>query len=108
GFGRIKAAIETSIRGAAVRKRVHAEQAVGLTEQRIDGTGLVELRGVLQPIIRAAAAFDAVPAGEFVNPEEVSVVKHQALRVLGRPASDLLLVWSDDHLRNWFYRLRTP
>ena len=64
-----------------MRERVRAEQLVGLAEQRVDEAAVVELRGVLDADVGAAAAFDAVPAGELVDLEQVGVVEHQALRV---------------------------
>ena len=90
------------------REGILPEQAVGLAEQRVDEAAPVELRGVLHAVVGAAAAFDAVPAGELVDPEQIAVVEHQALRVLVRPASDLLLVRPHDHLRDRLDRLRAP
>src|SRR4029077_10622729 len=69
GSGRVETAVEAGIRGAAEGKGILSEQAVGLAEQRVDGAGLIELSGVLQTVVGAAATFDAIPAGEFVNPE---------------------------------------
>ena len=62
GLAAIQAAVETGIGGGVLGKRVLAEKAIGLTEQRVDETALVELRGILQAVIGAAAAFDAVVA----------------------------------------------
>ena len=69
-----------------------AEQLVGLPEHDIEEAAAIELRGVLHAGIRAAAAFDAIPAGELVDAEQVAVVEDQALRVLVRQLADAGLV----------------
>src|SRR3974390_1306282 len=68
----------------------------------------MELRRVLHPVVGAATAFDAVPAREFVNAEQVAVVEHEALRILVLPLSGLGLVRPRNDLRDWLYRLRAP
>ncbi len=90
------------------RERVLAEQLVGLSEQRIDGAGLIELRGILDAGIEARAALDAVPAREFVDVEQIAVVEDQALRVLVRQLADVGFVRPDDKLGDRFDRLRAP
>ena len=70
-------------------KEFCAEQVIGLAEQHVEEAALIELRGVLHADIDAAAAFDAVPAGELVDPEQVAVVEDEALRVFVRQLSDL-------------------
>ena len=72
--------------GVADRERVVPEQLVGLAEQDVDVAAAVELGGVLDADVGAAAAFDAVPAGELVDLEQVAVVEDQALRVFVRAA----------------------
>ena len=62
------------------RERVQAEQLVGLSEQHIDRAAAVELRGRLRADIGAAAAFDAIVAGEFVDAERIAI-EHHALGV---------------------------
>ena len=69
-------------------KEFYAEQVVGLSEQDVDEAGAIELGGVLHAGIEPRAAFDAIPAGEFVDAEQVAVVEDQALRVLVRQLAD--------------------
>ena len=73
----IEAAVETGIGGVGLSEGVLPEQLVGLAEQRVDEAALIELRGILHAVIGAAAAFDAIPAGEFVDAEQVAVVEGQ-------------------------------
>src|SRR5215212_2462697 len=81
---------------------------IGLPEQRVDETAAFHLCSVLNSDIRASAAFHAVPAGEFIDAEEIAVIKDEALRIFIRKAADLRLVWPDDQLCNRFDRLRAP
>ena len=89
-------------------KGVLAKHVIGLAKQCVDKSALVELGGVLHAIVGTAAAFDAIPAREFIDAEQVAVVKHQALRIFGRPASDLLFIRPHDHLSDRLYGLRPP
>src|SRR6185437_9654471 len=73
-----------------------------------EGAAIVELRRVLNAIIGAAAAFDAIPAGELVDPKQIAGVEDEALRILVRPAAGLRLVWARDDLGDWLDRLRAP
>ena len=84
------------------------EQAVGLAEQRVERAAVIELRGVGQPVIGAAAALDPVPAGELVDLEQIGVVEDQALRILVRPPADLRFVRPRDHLGDRLDGLRAP
>ena len=83
-----------------------------LAEQGVDRAALVELRGILQAVIGAAAAFHAVPAGELVDLEQIAVVEDQALRILVRDlfVGDLAvrLVGAGDYLNDRLERLRSP
>ena len=108
GAGGVEPAVEAGIGDAAGGEGVLPEQAVGLAEQRVDEAALVELRGILHAVIGAAAALDAVPAGELVDAEQVAVVEDQALRVLVRPFADLRFVRPRDHLRDRLDGLRAP
>ena len=68
----VEAALEAGIGGAADRERIRAEQLVGLPEQDVDEAAAIELRGVLDADVGAAAALDAVPAGELVDLEQIA------------------------------------
>src|SRR5687768_15157971 len=79
-----------------------------LAEQEIHEAATIELGRSLNADIGTAAAFGAVPAGELVDPEQVCVVEHEALRVLVRQASNHLFVRPHDDLRDRLDRLRAP
>src|SRR5215510_3616980 len=104
----VKAAVKSGIGRARDGKGILPKQTIGLTEQGVDGASLVELGSVLKTIVCSSAAFGAIPAREFVDTEQVAVVKDQALRILVLPLSDLRLVRPQEHLRDRLQGLRTP
>ena len=63
---------------------------------------------VLNADVGAAAAFDAVPAGELVDLEQVGVVEDQALGILVRQLADAGLVRPHDDLRDRLDGLGAP
>ena len=104
----IETAVKPGIGDVADGVRVQAEDLIRLPEQHVEGTGLVDLGGVFETGIGATAAFDAVPAGELIDPEQIGVVKHQTLRILVRPLADLGLVRAQDQLGDRLDRLGAP
>ena len=69
---------------------------------------LIELCGVLHADIGAAAAFHAIPAGEFVDLEQIRIVENQALRVFVGKRADAGFIGPQDELRDRLDRLRAP
>ena len=103
-----QAGVDAGIGDVGDREGIQAEQLVGLAEQRVDGAAAVELRGGLDADIGAAAALDAVLAGELVDAEQIAGVEDQALRVFVGQLAGLGLVRTDDDLRDRLDRRGAP
>src|SRR5262249_36964523 len=67
----VESAVEAGIGRAAERKGVQSVDLVGLSEQDVDVSALIELGGILDARVRPAAAFDAVPTGKLVHLEQI-------------------------------------
>src|SRR5262249_3582321 len=67
----VESAVEAGIGRAAERKGVQSVDLVGLAEQKVDVSALIELGGILDARIRPAAAFHAVPTGKLVHLEQI-------------------------------------
>ncbi len=104
----VEAAVEPGIGGARDRERVLAVELVRLPKQHVDVAAAVELGGVLDAHVGAAAAFGSVPARELVHLEQVRVVEDQALRVFVGELADAGLVRAQDELGDRLERLRSP
>ena len=79
-----------------------------MSEQGINLAAAIELRGVLNARIQSPAAFDPVPAGKLIDPEQVAGVEVQALSILIGKGADLGLVRARDDLRDRLEGLRSP
>ncbi|KRR02446.1 hypothetical protein CP49_37700 [Bradyrhizobium valentinum] len=73
----VEAGIETGFDGILDREGVHAEQLVGMPEQRFDRAALVELGGGLHADVGAAAALNASVAGELAPPRRTTRTTHR-------------------------------
>src|SRR5215467_11183575 len=67
----IEPTVEAGVGRAAERKRVQSVDLVGLAEQEVDVSTLIELGGILDARIHPAAAFHAVPTGKLIDLEQI-------------------------------------